>query len=99
MLLDGGGAMDQTFADAAFGIEKAGQITKPVKTQFGYHIIKLIEKTPEEVTPIDKVKDKLTEYLAAEKAQNDLNKMLDEEIEKSAKINDFAPAKKAPAAE
>ena len=99
MLLDGGGAMDQTFADAAFGIEKAGQITKPVKTQFGYHIIKLIEKTPEEVTPLEKVKDKLTEYLAAEKAQTDLNKMLDDEIEKSAKINDFAPAKEAPAAE
>ena len=99
MLLDGGGAMDQTFADAAFGIEKAGQITKPVKTQFGYHIIKLIEKTPEEVTPLEKVKDKLTEYLAAEKAQTDLNKMLDDEIAKSAKINDFAPAKAAPAAE
>ena len=99
MLLDGGGAMDQTFADAAFGIEKAGQITKPVKTQFGYHIIKLIEKTPEEVTPLEKVKDKLTEYLAAEKAQTDLNKMLDDEIEKSAKINAFAPAKEAPAAE
>ena len=97
MLLEGGGAMDQTFASAAFGIEKAGQITKPVKTQFGYHIIKLIEKTPEEVTPIEKVNDKLTEYLAAEKAQADLNKMLDDEIAKNAKINDFAPAKEAPA--
>lgn len=97
MLLDGGGAMDQTFADAAFGIEKAGQITKPVKTQFGYHIIKLIEKTPKEVTPMEKVKDKITEYLAAEKAQTDLNKMLDDEIAKNAKINDFAPAKETPA--
>ena len=97
MLLDGGGAMDQTFADAAFGIEKAGQITKPVKTQFGYHIIKLIEKTPEEVTPLEKVKDKISEYLAAEKAQADLNKMLDDETAKNAKINDFAPAKEAPA--
>ena len=97
MLLDGNGAMDQTFASAAFEIEKPGQITKPVKTQFGYHIIKLIEKTPEEVTPIEKVKDKLTEYLAAEKAQADLNKMLDDEIAKNAKINDFAPAKEAPA--
>ena len=99
MLVDGGGAMDQTFATAAFGIEKAGQITKPVKTQFGYHIIKLIEKTPEEVTPLEKVKDKIVEYLAAEKAQNDLNKMLEDEIAKNAKINDFAPAKEAPAAE
>ena len=99
MLVDGNGAMDQTFATAAFGIEKAGQITKPVKTQFGYHIIKLIEKAPEEVTPLEKVKDKIVEYLAAEKAQNDLNKMLEDEIAKNAKINDFAPAKEAPAAE
>ena len=97
MMLDGGGAMDQTFASAAFGIEKAGQITKPVKTPFGYHIIKLIERIPEEVTPLDKLKDRITEYLAAEKAQNDLNKMLDDEIEKSAKIMDFAPAKETPA--
>ena len=99
MLVDGGGAMDKTFATAAFGIEKAGQITKPVKTQFGYHIIKLIEKTPEEVTPLEKVKDKIVEYLAAEKAQTDLNKMLDDEIAKNAKINEFAPAKEAPKAE
>ncbi len=98
-LLDGSGAMDQTFASAAFEIEKAGQITKPVKTRFGYHIIKLIEKTPEEVTPLDKVKDKITEYLAAEKAQTDLNKMLEDEIAKNVKVNDFAPAKEAPAAE
>ena len=99
MMLDGSGTMDLTFATAAFDIEKAGQITKPVKTRFGYHIIKLIEKTPGEVTPLEKVKDRITEYLAAEKAQEDLNKMLDDEIAKSAKINDFAPAKPAPAAE
>lgn len=99
MLLEGSGAMDQTFASAAFGIEKAGQITKPVKTQFGYHIIKLIEKTPEEVTPLDKVKETISKHLAEEKARTDLNKMIDDEMEKSVKINDFAPAKEAPAAE
>ena len=97
MMLDGSGAMDQTFATAAFGIEKEGQITKPVKTQFGYHIIKLIERNAEEVTPLEKLKDRITEYLAAEKAQAELNKALDEAIEKTAKINDFAPAKPAPA--
>jgi parvulin-like peptidyl-prolyl isomerase len=97
MMLDGSGAMIKEFADAAFAIEKEGQITKPVKTRFGYHIIKLIERNPEEVTPLEKVKDKITEYLAAEKAQAELNKTLDEAIEKTAKINDFAPAKEAPA--
>ena len=95
-MLDGSGAMIQEFTDAAFAIEKDGQITKPVKTRFGYHIIKLIERNPEEVTPIEKVKDRITEFLAAEKAQTELNKTLDEVI----KINDFAPAKEeAPAAE
>ena len=99
MMLDGSGAMDQTFATAAFVIEKEGQITKPVKTQFGYHIIKLIERNPEEVTPLEKLKDRITEYLAAEKAQTELNKALDAAIEKTAKINDFAPAKEEAPAE
>ena len=90
------GAMDPTFTDAAFGIEKVGQITKPVKTPFGYHIIKLIEKTPEDVVPFEKVKDRITEFLVAEKAQAELDKTLDEAIKKSVKFNDFAPAKPAP---
>ena len=93
MMLDGNGAMDRTFATAAFEIEKEGQITKPVKTQFGYHIIKLLERTPEEVTPLEKVSESITKHLAEEKAQSELNKALDEAIEKRVKFNDFAPAK------
>ena len=93
MMLEGSGAMDQTFATAAFEIEKEGQITKPVKTQFGYHIIKLLERTPEEVTPLDKVKESITKHLAEEKAQSELEKALDEAIEKRVKFNAFAPAK------
>lgn len=95
MMLDGSGAMDQTFTDAAFTIEKDGQITKPVKTRFGYHIIKRIEKSPEEVIPLDKVKDDITELLVKEKAQTELDKTLDEAIKKHVKFNEFAPAKPA----
>ena len=93
-----GGRMDQTFTDTAYSIEKVGQITKPVKTQFGYHIIKLLEKTPEDVVPFEKVKERITDFLVAEKAQAELDKALDEAIEKTVKFNDFAPAKPAPEA-
>ena len=92
-----GGRMDQTFTDAAFAIEKVGQITKPVKTQFGYHIIKLLEKAPEDVVPFEKVKDRITEFLAAEKAQAELDKTLEDAVKASVKFNDFAPAKSAEA--
>ena len=40
----GTGMMVPEFNDAAFALEKEGDISKPVKTQFGYHIIRLLGK-------------------------------------------------------
>lgn len=45
----------QEFENAAFGLAKPGDITKPFESQFGWHIVKLIErktpKTYEEAKP------------------------------------------------
>ncbi|MFA5556322.1 MAG: peptidylprolyl isomerase [Flavobacteriaceae bacterium] len=35
-----------TFENAAFAIKNAGDYTKPIETEFGWHIIKLLEKHP-----------------------------------------------------
>jgi peptidyl-prolyl cis-trans isomerase SurA len=43
----GTGRYSQDFEKAAFGLAKDGDISKPVLTSFGYHIIQRVERTPE----------------------------------------------------
>jgi foldase protein PrsA len=66
----GPGKMDPAFEEAAYKLE-AGKISEPVKSQFGYHIIKVTEKKEKE--SYDKMKDKLEYDLKL--AQVDANKI------------------------
>ena len=58
------------FAEAAFKLEK-GQVSEPVKSQFGWHIIKLEDKRTKEFPPFEAVKDQVARYVV-QKAQTDL---------------------------
>ncbi|HQE12114.1 MAG TPA: peptidylprolyl isomerase [Flavipsychrobacter sp.] len=53
----GVGSMVSSFEDAAFALNKPGEISQPILTDFGYHIIKLIEKYP--LKPFDSVSNSL----------------------------------------
>ena len=50
------GQMVQPFEDAAFALTEPGQLTEPVKTSFGFHLIRLNEKTPAGLAPFESVK-------------------------------------------
>ena len=63
------GQMVPEFDNACFSM-KVGEISAPVKTQFGYHLIKLTGKKESTVLSFDEVKDSLRQQLIGEKRQN-----------------------------
>jgi len=79
------GQMVPAFSKAVWALEK-GQITlKPVKTQFGYHIIYLEDKTIAQPVPYEKVKDQI---IASLKQQEFAKKVaaIAKELKSKAKI-------------
>jgi peptidyl-prolyl cis-trans isomerase C len=58
------------FANAAFKLEK-GQVSDPVKSQFGWHIIKVEDRRQKQLPEFDKVKDQI-ETFVVRKAQSDV---------------------------
>jgi peptidyl-prolyl cis-trans isomerase C len=58
------------FSEVAFRLEK-GQISEPVKTQFGWHVLKVEDKRTREAPPFAEVRNQIEEF-ASRKAQVDL---------------------------
>ena len=90
----GRGRMVPEFDTAAFTMEP-GQISDLVKTQFGFHIIKLTDKKPGAVRPLEEVKQQLTDQIQSDKAQaeaTDLATRLEAQIKKPADLETAAKA-------
>ena len=64
----GRGRMVPEFDQAAFALE-AGQISHLVKSQYGYHIIKVVDKKPSSTRPLADVRQQIIDQLASERAQ------------------------------
>lgn len=62
-------SMVKPFADAAFAM-KPGDISQPVRTRFGWHIIKVTDRTPETVTPFETARVTIQKELAASQIQD-----------------------------
>ncbi len=86
------------FGEAASKM-KPGELSEPVKTQFGWHIIKLDETRPKTFPPLDQIKDQVSRYVV-QKAQSDLVMKLREgaKIERTDQPADAKAPAPAPAA-
>lgn len=83
----GKGQMVPAFEKAAFAL-KTGEVSDIVETQFGYHIIKLMEKKPAETVPFKEVRPRIEEFLKGQKVSAAVNDYLTE-AKKTATIEMF----------
>ncbi|MCX8231912.1 MAG: peptidylprolyl isomerase, partial [Alphaproteobacteria bacterium] len=59
------GQMVPTFAEAAFALE-ADEVSDPVQTQFGWHVIKRVDRRQTPPPSLDEVRGELTQQLTGE---------------------------------
>jgi peptidyl-prolyl cis-trans isomerase C len=85
------------FAETAFKLDK-GQLSDPVKSQFGWHIIRVDDKRERPIPPFDQVKDQVQTFVSR-KAQADVITKLRQtaKIERLDKPADAKPADAKPA--
>ncbi|HYD81840.1 MAG TPA: peptidylprolyl isomerase [Paucimonas sp.] len=74
-------AFVKPFSDAMIALEKGKFTETPVKTQFGYHVIKLEDVRPAKIPSMDELKPQIAESVQQKKLQ-----AYQEELRKKAKI-------------
>lgn len=86
------GRMVPEFEKVAFEM-KQGEISEPVKTEFGYHLILVEDKKAQETKPMDAVKSELAIMEIQKTKAQDLDKLLEsttQQIEQALGQNDVA---------
>jgi len=73
------GIMVKTFEKAAFKLKNIGDISQPIKTQYGWHIIELLGKRPIIQQPLAEVKGEILQILR----QQELDTWIETLVEKS----------------
>ena len=83
----GHGQMVPEFEQAAFEM-KPGEIRGPIKTQFGYHVVKFISKEPSHTRPFEQVRAQIESELAERHAQAETDRLSTQLAEKLRSLRD-----------
>ena len=86
----GPGRMVPEFEKAAFALEVGGHSQEPVRSQFGFHVIKLTDKRPQQPPAFDQVERQIRSLMLRDKYFAEIA-----ELRKSAEIEISDPALKA----
>src|SRR5262249_25229789 len=90
----GRGRMVPEFDQAVFAMQ-AGEISDPIKTQYGYHVIKLVDKKAATTRTLGEVRQQITDQLWYERARaqaSDLAQNLEKQIARAADLDRVAKA-------
>ena len=88
------GQMVPEFDKAAFSM-KVGEISDLVKSQFGYHIIKVTDKKPATTKSLDEVRAQIEDQIKWDRAQTEAQRIADDVAKSLKKPADFDTVAKA----
>jgi parvulin-like peptidyl-prolyl isomerase len=71
------GTMVPAFEEVAFSLE-LGEISDPVETVFGVHILKLVQRQEPRLLPLDEIREELREHVREEKMEAAVQAKIDE---------------------
>ncbi len=77
----GRGAMVPAFEETAFALKK-GEVSDPVRTEFGLHIIKVDDRKAARTLSFDKVKNSVKGMIAEDKASDRVSDLLDDSMDR-----------------
>ncbi len=84
------GRMVKEFEDVAF-VTPVGKVSEVIKTPFGYHILKVMDKKPAQTTSFEAAKTGIASKLLADEKNTEISKQLEELVVKGdvAAVNEF----------
>lgn len=85
------GMMVPEFETAAIALDP-GQISEPVQTQFGWHVVKLNETRPKEAPEFDSVREELAGALREQAVNDRVDELVSQSQIEKPEIEDFDPA-------